>query len=544
MLTVRDILQLPILSSGKVVAGARGLSRVVEHVSVMEVDLTKWCSPTLVRGAALEISSMYSLADSEERQIQAVQHLNRTGGSGLLLCYVGKVLKEISPELIRVCDEMDFPLITMPGLVGYKEIIREVSDALLGLDNKRLQDAIDVYEYVTKLLIDGKDNTALVLALEHMIGKRVLYFDQNVQPIVTSGYSASQLQEITGYIDRYSTEFLLRHSSKSVYFDELGTSIYLCPIYNKTYYFGILAIVGDNFSNLDKVSIAQIRNALSISTLNQISVLQQQEKRRSDFIRDIITGHYTEEDILRRSTSIECNIAKVDGCIVLDIRDFKHLAQRNKENALLSLKNRFFERVRDELSTLAGDSICCSFSDKVVVLYIPDPSGNPPIMQAARTLQRVLKAQLDLDVSIGVGCRCKGIGSIKESYETARLALRIAVSSLVDVPCVDSESYPVYMTLLKHYQAEPQQIHREVNALLAPVREYDLAHNSALETTLRCLLQNDMDYKAVADQLFLHKNTVLQRKQKITSLYPEDPFVLPAKKQFEFAFILEALYPL
>ena len=44
MLTVRDILQLPILSSGKVVAGARGLSRVVEHVSVMEVDLTK-CAP-------------------------------------------------------------------------------------------------------------------------------------------------------------------------------------------------------------------------------------------------------------------------------------------------------------------------------------------------------------------------------------------------------------------------------------------------------------------------------------------------------------------
>ena len=47
-------------------------------------------------------------------------------------------------------------------------------------------------------------------------------------------------------------------------------------------------------------------------------------------------------------------------------------------------------------------------------------------MQAGRTVQRVLKAQLDLDVSIGVGCRCKGIGSVKESYETARLALRIA----------------------------------------------------------------------------------------------------------------------
>lgn len=544
MLTVQDILQLPLLSSGQVVAGARGLSRAVEHVSVMEVDLTKWCSPTLVRGAALEISSMYSLADSVDRQIQAVQHLNRTGGSGLLLCYVGKVLKEVSPELIRVCDEMDFPLIVMPGLVGYKEIIRVISDALLGLDNKRLQDAIDVYEYVTKLLIDGKDNTALVLALEHMIGKRVLYFDQNAQPIVSSGYSAEQLREITQYVKHYSAEFLLKHSSKTVQFEGIDTPLYLCPIYNKTYYFGILAIAGDHFSDLDKVSIAQIRNALSISTLNQISVLQQQEKLRSDFIRDIITGHYTEEDILRRSTAIECNIAKVEGCIVLDIRDFKHLAQRSPEEDLVSLKGKFYEQVRDELSAFAGESICCSFSDKVIVLFIPGQSGEQSILQVAKTLQRVLKSQINLEVSVGVGYRCRGLHTIQESYETARLALRIANSSLSDVSCVDSEDHPVYMALLQSYQADSQKIHAAVDAMLAPIREYDQAHGSALEETFRCLLRNDMDYKVVAEQLFLHKNTVLQRKQKITSLYQQDPFLLPSKKQFEFAFILEELYPL
>ena len=102
----------------------------------------------------------------------------------------------------------------------------------------------------------------------------------------------------------------------------------------------------------------------------------------------------------------------------------------------------------------------------------------------------------------------------------------------------------MYMALLQSYQADSQKIHAAVDAMLAPIREYDQAHGSALEETFRCLLRNDMDYKVVAEQLFLHKNTVLQRKQKITSLYQQDPFLLPSKKQFEFAFILEELYPL
>lgn len=545
LLTVQDVLQLPLLSSVRVVAGTRGLSRKVEHVSVMEVDLTKWCSPTLVRGAALEISSMYSLADSTERQIQAIHSLNNSGGSGLLLCYVGKVLKEISPELIRVCDELDFPLMVVPGLVGYKEIIRVISDALLGLDNKRLRDAIDIYEYVTKLLIDGRDNTSLVLALEHMIGKRVVYFDQNAQPIISSDYTAEQLKTISLYIKQYSSEFLLQHSSKTVEFDGMETPFFLCPIYNKTYYFGILAIAGDHFSDLDKVSIAQIRNALSISTLNQISALQQQEKLRSDFIRDIITGHYSEEDILRRSFSIQCNIAKVSGCIVLDIRDFKHMAENTSEDRLVQLKRQFYEQVRDELSTLASESICCSFSDKIIVLYIPSHSGEQSIFQTAKTLQRTLKGHINLEVSAGVGIRCKSLTSIQSSYETARLALRIANSSLSTSSCIDSEDFPVYVTLLKNYSADPKLLHDAVNKLLSPVRDYDANHGSSLEETFRFLLDCDMDYKAVAEKMFLHKNTVLQRKQKIASLYPEgDPFALPTRKQFEFAFVLEELYPL
>ena len=79
---------------------------------------------------------MYALVDHPERQVEAIRRLNKSGVAGLVLCYVGTVLKDVSQELIDVCNELDFPLIVMFSLVGYKEIIRAVSDALLGLDNQ------------------------------------------------------------------------------------------------------------------------------------------------------------------------------------------------------------------------------------------------------------------------------------------------------------------------------------------------------------------------------------------------------------------------
>ena len=311
-LTVADVLKLKPFATGKVIAGENGVTRKVEHVSVMEVDITEWFSSELVRGASLEISSMYALVDHPERQVEAIRRLNKSGAAGLVLCYVGTVLKDVSQELIDVCNELDFPLIVMFSLVGYKEIIRAVSDALLGLDNQKLRDAIDIYEYVTELLMESRNNSSLVMSLEHMLEKRVMYFDQNAEPIYISGFSRARIQMVERYIKNHFSEFLLHHSSQTISCPGIDEQLYLRPIYNKAFYFGTLVIVGCRFSDLDKIAIAQICNALSISSLSQISISQQQEKLRTDFIRDLLTIHLSEEDIFRRSTAIHCDISQVE----------------------------------------------------------------------------------------------------------------------------------------------------------------------------------------------------------------------------------------
>lgn len=166
---------------------------------------------------------------------------------------------------------------------------------------------------------------------------------------------------------------MLHHSSQTISCPGIDEQLYLRPIYNKAFYFGTLVIVGCRFSDLDKIAIAQICNALSISSLSQISISQQQEKLRTDFIRDLLTIHLSEEDIFRRSTAIHCDISQVEGCIVLDICNFKQLIKQYSEEKIASLKRDFYELVQSELSALGDRSICCVLSDKVVILHIQTP---------------------------------------------------------------------------------------------------------------------------------------------------------------------------
>ena len=77
--------------------------------------------------------------------------------------------------------------------------------------------------------------------------------------------------------------------------------------------------------------------------------------------------------------------------------------------------------------------------------------------------------------------------------------------------------------------------------LIEPLRTYDKKSNSCLEETYRVLLECNLDTNLVAQRMYIHKNTVLQRKRKIIELCPRDPFDLENRLQFQFARVLNEL---
>ncbi len=137
-ITVADVMKLPSMRGAKVLGGADGLARVVSSISVLE-----YARPTAIQselfdrieflGNELAITGFMNDPDDVELQCTNLRRLAGIGEVGVILFYVGIVMKKVDRRLIDVANELHFPLICMPvGQMNqrYSEVICEVMELI------------------------------------------------------------------------------------------------------------------------------------------------------------------------------------------------------------------------------------------------------------------------------------------------------------------------------------------------------------------------------------------------------------------------------
>ena len=132
--TVEQLLKLPSLSRAKVVGGHGGLSKVVTSISVLEstdpgVLVDEVFPQGEFFGSEIVITGFLNSVDNVPLQLANVRRLAQGGEVGLILFYVGVYLPRIDPRLIALADELEFVLIAMPegeATLRYGEVISDV----------------------------------------------------------------------------------------------------------------------------------------------------------------------------------------------------------------------------------------------------------------------------------------------------------------------------------------------------------------------------------------------------------------------------------
>ena len=139
-ITVNDCFCLTSLSGGKLLGGHQGLDEIVTRISVLEYDDgLEHESSQLMTYNELLISSFYSIKDDVQAQCRSLRYFKETGNVGLILLYVGDILKEIDPLLIETANEINMPLYLVSGStnnIRYSDIITDVMEAIF-IDNRR-----------------------------------------------------------------------------------------------------------------------------------------------------------------------------------------------------------------------------------------------------------------------------------------------------------------------------------------------------------------------------------------------------------------------
>jgi sugar diacid utilization regulator len=541
-LTVDEILKMKQLENLKIAAGAKGLSRTVESVSVLET--TKKTAP--IKEGQLLISSFYSVAGNLDEQMNAIRMLNDYNTSCLIIYHLGTAIPSVPIEITDLCDELGFPLITAPTESDCNDIISPILDILLEKKRNDLVQAMEVYDKMTNLILEEKDADTIVAALGKLLNRPVYFFNHNNICVHSSAYQLTNKcsSYIKTHIEKNFNAFINEKTDIIVSGLENSGDILLSPITSSTMYYGVLAIFNaQNMKALDYVSLKQAKNSIAIITINKTNLKDYNNVLKFDFINDLVSWNFKDEQTaIKRGINLDYDISNIRSAMVLDI------AATESANMPDGLQN---EKIKsdilcitiNEMALLSPDSIVVSYKGRILVFFSfkKEQTDERNLMfKTAEHLRKTIGCNLNISISAGIGQCYDHISSIKKSYEESSDALNICSKIFCTPKTVFFEDVEIFSLITKDMNAERAK--KIIKNLLEPVIKYDKENNSQLFETFKMLIFNDSDTIAVADKMFLHKNTVLQRRKKILSLYDYDPFALPYRLQFEFAIMLCRLY--
>lgn len=124
-ITVKEALELEILSEAKLIAGESGLDRLIEKVNVAEC-LMNWRRN---RQGEFFLSALYANKENTKDQYETIKLLIDTGASGL--CLIDRYFVDLDSSIKKLADENSFPIIIIPEYIYYSDIISSIMNAII-----------------------------------------------------------------------------------------------------------------------------------------------------------------------------------------------------------------------------------------------------------------------------------------------------------------------------------------------------------------------------------------------------------------------------
>ena len=154
----------------ELIGGKKGLSNSISWLLMLEdVNVTKHFA-----GKELAVTTGIGFASTEKLKT-LVQALLDSHAAGLVI-NTGEYIKDVPKEIVDMCDEHDFPLLTVPWEIVLAEMIKDITARVFfqGIADERIQDAFiraikepdNQENYRTELLpyfdVDGTFQVALL----------------------------------------------------------------------------------------------------------------------------------------------------------------------------------------------------------------------------------------------------------------------------------------------------------------------------------------------------------------------------------------------
>ena len=424
-------------------------------------------------------------------------------------------------DAVDAANETGVALLSVPDEASLTSIERAVNALILNQSARLTERAIEIQRQLTRLAAENRDLNSLLQVMSRSTGKPLAIHSDagilitQIMPFVgrraSNGRSPAILagaESFRDWVENDAPSALGVISSSP-----LGYTIVL-KVEKRVAGFLSLIDGDDSLNEFDRLVLTYGADVCAMEMAKNRAIASAVEQTRGDWIQMWLSGTPADDDLLRTRAQ-QAGFEPASQYVVVV---FRALAQARQSLRLESLSS----LVRDDLSRRGINGAVGQYVDVVVALYpLDNQDGNA--LARTRSAIQALRAQLaqrrpETMMAAGISRPATGLSNLRDAYREAKDAVGIA-DQLSDRDSTtyygDLKLYQLLLALKERNLEHLQSFHQDA---LGPLLAHDQRKQSDLIRTLSGFFAANGNLAKAAQELDVHRNTLVYRLERIADL--------------------------
>jgi purine catabolism regulator len=296
--------------------------------------------------------------------------------------------------------------------------------------------------------------------------------------------------------------------------DDLKMARLISPIISGDRARGYVSVVGPHeaLDMLDKLTAQYGAAACALEMAKVKAISEAKKELRGNFLEGLLAGTLPVTEIQRLSGRLDHEADVPHVVLTFAWAGEEHPSLRRLETPLSAL---IANHGRPTLTHNYGNEHICIF----LAIDENDQDMGAALSLADQLRQALLSEFPNNRLLCGLGGPAAGLEEWPEVHKQAIQAMCLADRLKMDT-AVDFNHIGVYQLLLE-LEVMPA-VQRYSEKIIGPLVKYDADHNSNLVQTLSAYFNNHGNISQTSDMLFIHRNTLLYRLDRIKTLTGQD----------------------
>ncbi|MBT2699896.1 PucR family transcriptional regulator ligand-binding domain-containing protein [Bacillus sp. ISL-40] len=541
MLTVKDLFEIQAIDGLKIVAGEHGINNEISIVNIIEnPEAFDWLSPN-----ELLLSTGYIFKDNEDLQIKIINELSAINCAGLVI-KMKRYFEKLPQRMIDHANKMGFPLLELPFEYTLSRVISIINEKASGRYDLLNRKTLDMHNLFFRITLEGGGIERISSMLSGSINNPIIFVDEDWKLLHYSEHQNNKVPlsycfNLVKNRPIFNKDFInsvpkdvseMKKSIQRIYYLEgMEIKCRILPVAVASNIYGYIVVwqTVQDLTEFDFIILEQASTNMALERIKAKDIEEVKLKIKQDFFDDLLTGKITSVETIHTFSEMHgLNPSYIYYCIVINLESEEHDSYDDMVARKVQLENKSRKCVDlvYSLSNYSNAVVTCFHRNNRIIIMIGQSDNKPPLsVNEVKQYGNKIYNALEKDINnttflIGIGRQYETIHSLHKSFSEANESIRLMQKFNTSGGVSHYEDHSIYHFLdsnIKDIELEDFFMKS-----LGKIYEHDHLHGTSYIITLENYFLKNLNISETAKAMFLHRNTLIYRIEKIKEILNTD----------------------